>query len=195
LRRTAPPRAAAHSARTAPDASPDPALSAEAPSPPRNFKVHAIANRSAVEPGSAVRVLATMTDPDGVPLTTDLTAFGSQSAYRAGYYERTGSRYSLFTSVAQQDDRLLVTASLDRRFSPEVSGVANLASGETGKIVLGDGQVVTVTPWIRPETLREVEEGQRALRDRERFPNPPALIAAAWRIGDLRRCGVRGQLC
>jgi hypothetical protein len=105
-----------------------------------------------------------MTDRDGVPLTTDLTAFGSQSAYRYGYFWKKGSRYSLFTSVVQQGDRFLVTASLDRRFTPERSGSTVLAAGQTGKILLGDGQMVAVTPWVRPETPQEVEEGQRATR-------------------------------
>jgi hypothetical protein len=57
-------------------------------------KIHAVARQSAVEPGSAVRVLATMVDRDGVPLVTDMTAYGSQSAYRTGYFRREGSRYA-----------------------------------------------------------------------------------------------------
>ncbi|WP_372784449.1 M56 family metallopeptidase [Phenylobacterium sp.] len=158
--------------------------------PPYTKKVFMIADLSSVEPGSAVRVLATMTDPEGHPLTTDLTAFGSQSAYRFGYYLREGSRYSLFTSVRQQGDRFLVGASLDRRFRPENSGAVALASGQSGRITLGDGQVVTVTPWVRPETAQEVEEGRRALRDRGRG----WFMSASW-SGDLRRCGLRNQLC
>ena len=157
-----------------------------------DHKIYAVAARSSVEPGSAVRVLATMTDRDGVPLTTDLTAFGSQSAYRYGYYWNKGSRYSLFTSVVQQGDRFAVTASLDRRFSPERSGGAVLAAGQTGKIVLGDGQVVTVTPWVRPETPQEVEEGRRATRGlavRSQWFTP-----ASWRA-DLGRCGGPRQVC
>ncbi|MDB5462836.1 MAG: hypothetical protein JWP23_1225, partial [Phenylobacterium sp.] len=116
---------------------------------------------SAVEPGSAVRVLATMTDPEGIPLTTDLTAFGSQSWYRLGYVRRNASRYKLFTSVAQHGDRLVVTAALDRSFRFMVSGSVELASGETGTITLPPGQVVTVTPTLRPETPEELAEGRR----------------------------------
>ncbi|HEV7386435.1 MAG TPA: hypothetical protein VGN89_16245, partial [Phenylobacterium sp.] len=157
-----------------------------------DHKIYAVAGRSSVEPGSAVRLLATMTDRDGVPLTTDLTAFGSQSAYRFGYYWKKGSRYSLFTSVVQQGHRFAVTASLDRRFSPDLSGSAVLAAGQTGRIVLGDGQVVTVTPSVRPETPQEVEEGQRATRSLA-F-HSPWFTPASWRP-DPSRCGGARQVC
>ena len=152
-----------------------PALELEPPAAPetRVWKIRAIARRSAVEPGSAVRVLATMTDPDGLPLTTDLTAFGSQQAYRSGYFQRNGSRYALFTSVLQQGDRLWVTASLNRRLQPPQAGTIALRSGETGNIVLGNGQVVTVTPTLRAETPEEVEEGKRATRN---LPIDPATV-------------------
>nr|MEA2799733.1 hypothetical protein [Phenylobacterium sp.] len=162
------------------------------PQPIPDHKIYAVARRSSVEPGSAVRVLATMTDPEGVPLTTDLTAFGSQSAYRSGYYWKKGSRYSLFTSVVQQGDRFAVTASLDRRFSPELSGSTVLAAGQTVKIVLGDGQAVTVTPWVRPETPQEVEEGQRATRNFA--AHPPWFTPASWRA-DPGRCGGPRRVC
>jgi hypothetical protein len=128
-------------------------------------KIRSLAHRSTVEPGSAVRVLATMVDPEGRRLTTDLTAFGSQSAYRTGWFERDGSRQALFTSVYQDGDRLTVSASLDRRFEPWNSGSIVLAAGQTGQIVLGNGQIVTVTPTVRRETPEEIEEGQRATRN------------------------------
>jgi beta-lactamase regulating signal transducer with metallopeptidase domain len=121
--------------------------------PPR--RVPTIADLSSVEPGSAVRVIATMTDPDGVPLTTDLTAFGSQSWYRLGYIARGPSRYKLFTKVTQHGERLTVTAGLDKSFRSLVSGAVDLASGETGTIRLPDGQLITVTPILRPETPQE----------------------------------------
>ncbi|HEV2532405.1 M56 family metallopeptidase [Phenylobacterium sp.] len=123
-------------------------------------RVHTAAGWSRVEPGSAVRVRATMTDRDGIPLTTDLTAFGSQSYYRLGYILRNASRYKLFTSVVQNGDRLLVTASLSGRFDPASSGSVTLASGQTGQIRLSGGEVVLVTPTIRPETPEEVEAGR-----------------------------------
>jgi len=122
-------------------------------------RVRALANWSSVEPGLAVRVLATMTDPDGIPLTTDLTAFGSQSSYRVGYIERNASRYKLFTSVVQRGDRLHVMAALNRSFGPFVSGAVDLAPGETGTIRLPNGLEVTVTPTVRAETAEEAAEG------------------------------------
>jgi beta-lactamase regulating signal transducer with metallopeptidase domain len=122
--------------------------------PPR--RVSMIADWSSVEPGSAVRVIATMTDPDGVPLTTDLTAFGSQSHYRLGYIARGPSRYKLFTKVTQRGDRMTVTAGLDRSFRWLVSGSIELASGETGTIRLPGGQLITVTPILREETPQEL---------------------------------------
>jgi hypothetical protein len=125
--------------------------------------VKAASQLSVVEPGSAVRVLATMVDPDQIPLTTDLTAFGSQSLYRVGYIWRGWSRYKLFTSVVQHGRRLLVTASLSNRFAPWETGSIELASGETGTIVLDNGQRVTVTPTLRPETEREMAEGRLAM--------------------------------
>jgi hypothetical protein len=106
-----------------------------------------------------------MVDPEGRRLTTDLTAFGSQSAYRTGWFEREGSRQSLFTSVRQDGDRFTVSASLDRRFEPWNSGSIVLAANQTGQITLGNGQVVTVTPTLRRETPAEVAEGQRVTRD------------------------------
>jgi hypothetical protein len=122
--------------------------------PPR--RVSMIADWSSVEPGSAVRVIATMTDPDGVPLTTDLTAFGSQSHYRLGYIARGPSRYKLFTKVTQHGERMTVTAGLDRSFRSLVSGSIELASGETGTIRLPGGQLITVTPILREETPQEL---------------------------------------
>ncbi|HEY2356928.1 MAG TPA: M56 family metallopeptidase [Phenylobacterium sp.] len=124
-------------------------------------KVHSAAPWSQVQPGSAVRVLATMTDPQGIPLITDLTAFGSQSRFRIGYIERNASRYKLFTRVVQHGDRLLVTAALNRSFHPMVSGSTELASGETGTIQLPNGLVATVTPTIRAETPEEIADAAR----------------------------------
>lgn len=105
-----------------------------------------------------------MVDRDGVPLVTDMTAYGSQSLYRTGYFRRDARRYALFTRVRQEGDRLWVTASLDDRFRPETSGLVALSSG---RIVLAGGHVVTVTPTVRPETPDEVEEGRRDQRERD----------------------------
>jgi beta-lactamase regulating signal transducer with metallopeptidase domain len=151
----------------------------EAPAPFRARNIRTVARQSAVAPGSAVRVLATMIDPDGRRLTTDLTAFGSQSVYRTGWFQRNGSRYALFTSVYQDGDRFWVSASLDRRFQAPTSGTIILGSGETGNIVLGNGQIVTVTPAVRPETAEEVEEGKRALRNMSAIQ--PRVSRGLWR--------------
>lgn len=133
--------------------------------PPGEFgparRVHALAAWSSVEPGSAVRVYATMKDPDGRSLITDLTAFGSQSWYRLGYIERDDSRFKLFTKVTQHGDRLTVTAGLNASLGPMASGSVELASGETGVIRLRNGLAVTVTPTLRAETAEELAEGQR----------------------------------
>lgn len=126
-------------------------------------RIHAIADWSSVEPGSAVRVLATMTDPEGIPLTTDLTAFGSQSWYRLGYVRRNASHYKLFTSVVQHGDRLRVTAGLNRSFQSLVSGAIELGSGETGTIRLPNGLLVTVTPTLWAETPAEIADARRTL--------------------------------
>jgi beta-lactamase regulating signal transducer with metallopeptidase domain len=134
-------------------------------------KVHAIANWSSIEPGSAVRVVAKMSDPEGIPLTTDLTAFGSQSWYRLGCIRTHASRYKLFTSVTQRGPRLTVTAGLDRSFRAIVSGTVELASGETGTITLPNGLKVIVTPFLRPETPQESAEGGRAFINILRIPS------------------------
>jgi hypothetical protein len=134
-------------------------------------KIHAVANWSSVEPGSAVRVVAQMSDPEGNRLTTDLTAFGSQSWYRLGCIRTQASRYKLFTSVTQHGERLTVTAGLDRSFHPMVSGSVELASGETGTITLPNGLKVTVTPFLRPETPQESAEGRRAFINVLRIPS------------------------
>jgi hypothetical protein len=119
---------------------------------------------SSVAPGSAVRVLATMHDPDGVPLATDLTAFGSQSRYRLGYVRRDSSHYRLFTSVVQRGDRFQVTAGLNEAFSRLVTGSIELAAGESGTITLPNGLHVNITPTVRPETAEEIAEARGPAR-------------------------------
>jgi hypothetical protein len=164
--------------QTAPQVSSAAAWPADAPMRPDfSGKIFAIADRSAVAPGNAVRVTASMTDPDGVKLITDLTAFGSQSRYRDGFIVRNGSRFSLFTSVVQQGDRLLVAASLDRNFRPATSGVTVVAPGEAGDVVLPNGQVVKVVATVRPETPDEIDAGRKTERKdarkfEARWPEP-----------------------
>jgi len=167
--------------------SPEPAVEAS-----RRIKVHKAAERSFVEPGSAVRVMASMTDADGRQLVTDLTAFGSQSAYRIGRIERDGSRHSLFTSVEQRGHTLLVSASLGSQFEPGSSGTIPLASGQTRTIVLGDGEAVTVTATLRPETADEVEEGRRFTK---RLPERRIRTAVIAPLPNPFRCGRRGAIC
>ncbi len=123
--------------------------------------IRAVADRSRVEPGSAVRVVATGMAPDGVALWSDFTAFGSQRLYRKGAYERGGSRYSVFTSVVQEGGRLKVTVSLGRAFKPELTGSIDLAPDQTGVLRLPTGQPMVVTATVRPETPEEIEEGRR----------------------------------
>lgn len=123
--------------------------------------IRAIADRSLVEPGSAVRVIASGLAPDGAPLWADFTAFGSQRLYRKGAYARRGSRYSLFTSVVQEGQRLRVTVSLGKAFRPELTGSIDLAPNETGILRLPTGQAMVVTALVRAETPEEIEEGQR----------------------------------
>jgi len=155
------------------------------------YKVYGVAERSHVEPGAAVRVLATMTDPEGHRLVTDLTAFGSQTFYRTGVIQRDGSRYALFTSVEQRGQTLLVTASLGRGFRPGSSGTIPLASGETGTIVFDNGQAVTVTPMLRAETPEEAEEGRRST---ERLAGNRFVLPVSF-TPDPFRCGHIGALC
>ena len=122
--------------------------------------IRAVAERSSVQPGSAVRVVASGLSPDGVPLWSDFTAFGSQRLYRVGAYERSGSRYSIFTSVVQEGERLRVTVSLGRAFKPELTGSIDLAPNQTGIVRLPTGQPMVVTATVRPETPDEIEEGR-----------------------------------
>ena len=130
-----------------------------------------------------MRVIAQMTDPDGARLVTDLTAYGSQQAYRTGYIEREASRYALFTSVVQRGDRFDVTASLSRGFRPQETGLTTLASGETGTIDLPNGMAVTVTPIVRAETpvLRAASVRQPYLARCFRNLARRAGVKASWR--------------
>jgi beta-lactamase regulating signal transducer with metallopeptidase domain len=128
-----------------------------------NHRFVTVARRSSVAPGFAVRVLAEMTDPQGVELTTDMTAYGSQSRFRTGWYWNKGSRYELFTSVVQQGDRYLVSASLDKRFRPGTSGSILLADGQIGEIVLANGLKVRVRPTVRAETPDEIAAGRSVM--------------------------------
>ena len=123
--------------------------------------IHAIADRSLVQPGSAVRVVASGVAPDGVRLWADFTAFGSQRLYRKGAYERGGSRYSLFSSVVQQGNHLLVTVSLGRGFRPDQTGAIDLLPNQSGVIRLPTGQDIAVATSVRPETADEIEEGRQ----------------------------------
>jgi beta-lactamase regulating signal transducer with metallopeptidase domain len=132
-------------------------------------KIFGVAERSYVEPGLAIRVLATMADFDGSHLTTDLTSFASQKRYRMGYVERDDSPLKLFTAVVQRGDQLQVTASLSAAFAPWHSGSIVLASGQSGVITLPNGLQVNVTPTVRPETPAEIAEGQRDLWRDPRF--------------------------
>lgn len=127
-------------------------------------RIFAAAKRSQVEPGTAVRVVASYTDPDGRPLMTDLTSFGSQHFYRTGSYIRDGSRHVLFTSVVQRGDVFWVTAALNRNFQGPAIGTIGLRSGETRDLTLGDGQVVIVTATARPETPEEMAAADGAFR-------------------------------
>jgi beta-lactamase regulating signal transducer with metallopeptidase domain len=121
-------------------------------------RVRSAARYSSVEPGTAVRVYATMTSPDGVPMITDLTAFGSQSWYRVGCIKSSPSRYKLFTSVVQHGDRLTVTALLNGMGGErDGSGQVELASGQSGIITLPNGREVKVTAIARPETTDEIQ--------------------------------------
>ncbi|MFI4966620.1 MAG: M56 family metallopeptidase [Caulobacterales bacterium] len=122
------------------------------------------ANWSSVAPGSTVHVLAATRAPDGVPLTTEMTVFGSQARYQLRYVRRDSSHYRLFTSVAQHGDRLRVTAGVNRNFHPLAQGTVKLASGESGRVQLSDGRVVTVTATVRPETPQEAAEARGPAR-------------------------------
>jgi beta-lactamase regulating signal transducer with metallopeptidase domain len=142
---------------------PTPAVFALAPAADasRMRIIRAVARRSTVEPGSAVRVVASGLSPDGVPLWADFTAFGSQQLYRKGSYERNGSRFSLFTSVVQDGQRLRVTVSLTRAFHPDLTASIDLAPNQTGVLRLPTGQPIVVTTTVRSETAEEIEEGRR----------------------------------
>jgi beta-lactamase regulating signal transducer with metallopeptidase domain len=124
-------------------------------------RIRGTARWSVVEPGSAVRVYAAMTDPDGVPLVTDLTAFGSQSRYRVGCIRSHESRYKLFTSVVQNGDRLAVTASVKHDGRWVATGTLDLASGQSGVLTLSDGREVSVVALTRPETADEAASETR----------------------------------
>jgi len=128
---------------------------------PRPRRILTAAGRSSVEPGSAVRVIASTTDGEGRALMTDLTSFGSQHYYRTGTFIASGSRERLFTRVVQSGERLWVTAGLDPRLDAEDSVTVEMRSGETREVALPNGRAVTLTPLMRPETAKE-RAGDRA---------------------------------
>ncbi len=142
------------------EAPPQPVIDPAGPDlrPPR--LIRAVADRSLVQPGSAVRVTASGIAPDGAPLWADFTAFGSQHLYRKGAYKRSGSRYSLFTSVYQDGERLRVTVSLGKGFRPDETAAIELDANQSGVVRLPTGQLIAVSTMVRPETPEEVEEGR-----------------------------------
>ena len=131
---------------------------------PQPRRIFTAAGRSAVEPGSAVRVVATSSDAEGRPLMTDLTSFGSQHYFRTGTYMADGSRERLFTAVTQRGQRLFVTASLSKRFNPDESATVEMRAGETRTFTLPNGRPVVVTPTLRDETAEEMA-GARGVFD------------------------------
>lgn len=131
---------------------------------PQPRRIYAAAKRSSVEPGSAVRVVASTTDAAGRPLMVDLTSFGSQHFYRLGTFIASGSRERLFTSVTQRGERLWVTASLSHRFDADETATIEMRSGETRDLVLPNGRAVTVTPTVRAETPEEAAGDHHVLR-------------------------------
>jgi hypothetical protein len=137
-------------------------------------RIRSAARWSSVEPGSAVRVYATMTAPDGQALITDLTAFGSQSVYRIGCVRRGDSRYKLFTSVTQHGQRLTVTVRAGDESARWTAGSTDLAPGQTGTIRLPDGLSATVTAYLRPETPEELAEA-RLMPEPRRFRDDPRM--------------------
>lgn len=144
------------------DAGPRPQPEPRPDPPPR--RIYTAAGRSVVEPGSAVRVVASTTDADGRALMVDLTSFGSQHYYRTGTFIASGSRERLFTRVVQKGERLWVTASLDRRLPPADSVTIEMRSGETRQVALPNGRQVTITPLKRDETVDEQAGDQGAIR-------------------------------
>ncbi|WP_068874610.1 MULTISPECIES: M56 family metallopeptidase [unclassified Phenylobacterium] len=141
---------------------PDPRPEPRSERPPR--RIFAAAGRSSVEPGSAVRLVATSMDAEGRPLMTDLTSFGSQRYFRTGTYIADGSRERLFTAVTQRGERLWVTASLSKRFRPEETATVEMRAGETRTFTLPNGRPVVVTPTLRAETAAEMD-GARGIFD------------------------------
>lgn len=127
-------------------------------------RIYGTASQSWVEPGYAVRLVAATLAPDGVPVFADLTSYGSQRRFRTGMVSGRASRYAIYTSVLQSGDRLVVTATLRGGRGAWPTGTAVLASGETGEILLPTGQIVTVTPTLRPETPEEVAAAERMSR-------------------------------
>lgn len=122
---------------------------------PQPRRIYAAAGRSWVEPGTAVRLVASTTDSEGRALMTDLTSFGSQRYYRTGTFIASGSKERLFTAVVQRGDRLWVTASLSRRFDPAVTASLEMRPGETRTLTLPNGRAIVVTPVVRAETPDE----------------------------------------
>jgi hypothetical protein len=133
---------------------PPPPPEPRAERPPR--RIFTAAGRSSVEPGSAVRLLASSTDAEGRPLMTDLTSFGSQRYFRTGTYVADGSRERLFTAVVQRGPRLWVSASLSKRFNPDETATVEMRAGETRTFTLPNGRPVVVTPTLRAETPDEM---------------------------------------
>jgi beta-lactamase regulating signal transducer with metallopeptidase domain len=171
------------------DAGAVPPVATEPPRPAR--RIFAAANRSRVQPGAAVRVVATTVDPGGRPLMTDLTAFGSQHYYRTGAFIRDGSPQVLFTSVVQDGETFWVTASTNRRFQAPGVATAGLRSGETRDLVTGDGQVITVTATARAETPEEVAGARDHLRRVNAEIDQSARTAWAILKGEAARERVR----
>lgn len=130
---------------------------------PQPRRIFTAAGRSSVEPGSAVRLVASSTDAEGRPLMTDLTSFGSQRHFRTGTVIADGSRERLFTAVTQRGQRLWVSASLSKRFGPDDTATIEMRAGETRTFTLPNGRPVTVTPSLRVETAEERAGGHDTL--------------------------------
>jgi beta-lactamase regulating signal transducer with metallopeptidase domain len=125
-------------------------------------RIRAFAGQSVVQPGQAVRVYARTTDAEGATLITDLTAFGSQRAFRLGCIRRNPSPDSLYTSVLQHGDRFVVQLSIRRDERWVAMGQGEFYSGETHLVRLDDGRMVDVSVVARAETPEELDRTRLA---------------------------------
>lgn len=111
--------------------------------------------------GSVIRVAASVTAPDGLTLTSDVTSAAPVDALRTSDYRWNRSEYGLRTEARQRPDGVWIAAAMTLNGESVGGGQVVLAPGATTEIPIGNGGAIRVTATLRAETAEEAQARAR----------------------------------